>query len=43
MKVKKIVASLLILAIMITLLPTKIFAVENLKLTITPDRTEAHP
>ena len=40
---KKIVASLLILAIMISLLPTHIFAATPTKFTITPDKTEAHP
>lgn len=43
MKVKKLVAALLIFAIMISLLPTHIFAAEKLKLTITPNVTEAHP
>ena len=43
MKVKKLVAALLIFAIMISLLPTNIFAAEKLKLTITPNVTEAHP
>ena len=40
---KKIIASMLILAIMISLLPTHIFAATVTKLTITPDVTEAHP
>ena len=43
MKSKKIIASLLIIAIMISLMPIKIFAVNALKLTITPSVTEAHP
>lgn len=40
---KRIVVSLLILAIMISLLPTHIFAATPTKFTITPDKTEAHP
>ena len=40
---KKILASFLILAIMISLIPTHIFAVTPTKFTITPDKTEAHP
>ena len=43
MKVKKIVASLLIIAIMISLLPTYIFAANTVKFTIIPNVTEAHP
>ena len=43
MKVKKIVASLLIIAIMISLLPTYIFAANTVKFSITPSVTEAHP
>ena len=43
MKSRKIIASLLIIAIMISLMPTKIFALNELKLTITPSVTEAHP
>ena len=43
MKSKKIIASLLIIAIMISLLPTRIWALSTLKLTITPSVTDAHP
>ena len=43
MKSKKIIASLLIIAIMISLMPIRIFAANTLNLTITPDVTEAHP
>ena len=44
MKIKKIIASLLIIAIMISLMPMKIFAASSsIKLTITPSATEAHP
>ena len=42
-KMKRIVASLLILFIMISLLPTHIFAATPTKFTITPDKTEVHP
>ena len=43
MKSKKIIASLLIIAIMVSLMPIRIFAISALNLTITPDVTEAHP
>ena len=43
MKSRKILASLLIIAIMICLMPMKTFAANTLKLTITPSVTQAHP
>ena len=43
MKVKKFIATLLLITIMFSLLPTHIFAASTVKLTITPNVTEAHP
>ena len=43
MKSKKIIASLLVFAMMICLMPVNTFAANSLKLTITPSVTEAHP
>ena len=43
MKVKKFIASLLILVIMISLLPIKNFAANTVKFSITPSVTEVHP
>lgn len=43
MKIKKIMALTLIIAIMISLLPTCVFAVDTTKLTISPNVIEAHP
>ena len=39
----RIIALLIVVAIMLSLLPTKTFAENNLNLTITPNVTEAHP
>ena len=43
MKLKKILALLLIISIMISLLPTPIFAVNPVKFSIIPSVSEAHP